>query len=155
MKHHVAVDLDGTLAEYDRWRGNHHIGQPVAAILDRVIALLKDGHEVTIFTSRVAGDWPDHIKDLEQTRRYIEMWCHEHVGRILPVTAIKHGWFTEFWDDKALGVGGIAAVLPVDGNRIGQPELNGATQSVTVGPGDVAKSRPAWAQYEPEDDIPF
>lgn len=144
MKHHVAVDLDGTLAEYDYWRGIDHIGNPVPAVLDRVKQLLKDGHEVSIFTSRVAGDWPAHIKNLEQTRHFIEIWCHEHVGRILPVTAVKHGWFTEFWDDKALGVGG---------NLAARPECQGVF--IHAGDGQVARNRPAWAQYEPEDSIPF
>jgi hypothetical protein len=103
-KHHVACDLDGTLATYDHWRGIDHIGEPVEPVLRRVKALLEAGHQVSIFTSRVAGDWPEHIKDLETTRRHIESWCYRHVGRILPVTAHKHGWFTEIWDDKALGI---------------------------------------------------
>jgi hypothetical protein len=103
-KHHVACDLDGTLAHYDGWKGIEHIGSPIPAVLARVKGLLEAGHQVSIYTSRVAGDWPEHIKDLEATRRHIERWCYEHIGRILPITAVKHGWFTEFWDDKALGI---------------------------------------------------
>lgn len=103
-KHHVACDLDGTLAQYTTWQGIEHIGAPVPSVLARVKWLLANGHQVSIYTSRVAGDWPEHIKDLEQTRRHIERWCYQHVGRILPITAIKHGWFTEFWDDKAVGI---------------------------------------------------
>jgi hypothetical protein len=56
----IGVDLDGTLARYDRWRGVQHIGEPVPAILDEVRKWLAIGHEVRIFTARV---WkPAHIR---------------------------------------------------------------------------------------------
>ena len=29
---YFAVDLDGTLAHYDKWRGIDHIGKPIPAI---------------------------------------------------------------------------------------------------------------------------
>ena len=29
----IAVDLDGTLAIYDKWRGRDHIGEPVPEII--------------------------------------------------------------------------------------------------------------------------
>lgn len=32
----IGVDLDGTLAHYDSWRGVDHIGAPVIPMLDRV-----------------------------------------------------------------------------------------------------------------------
>ena len=103
-KHHVAVDLDGTLARYTSWQGIAHIGEPIPEVVERVKALLDAGHQVSVFTSRLAGDWPEHIEDLPATRHHIECWCYRNIGRILPVTATKHGWFTEFWDDKSLGI---------------------------------------------------
>lgn len=102
-KHHVACDLDGTLAYYDGWKGISHIGDPVPSVMNRVLSLLEAGHEVTIFTARVARDSKDHERELEEVRHHIEVWCRKHIGRILPITAIKRSWFTEIWDDKSLG----------------------------------------------------
>jgi hypothetical protein len=95
----IACDLDGTLAEYDRWRGIEHIGKPIERTLRRVRAALAAGHAVEIFTARVA-----FADDADTAGKYIEDWCRQHVGQVLPVTCIKGGHFTEFWDDRAVGV---------------------------------------------------
>lgn len=94
---HIAVDLDGTLASQDEIGGPGDIGAPVHGILAEVNDALAAGHEVSIFTSRVDPDDPD----AEVARAAIESWCLEHLGCVLPVTAIKSRRFTEFWDDKA------------------------------------------------------
>lgn len=49
----VAVDLDGTLAEYDGWKGPHVIGEPIANVA-RLLRFLNelDGVEIFIFTCR-------------------------------------------------------------------------------------------------------
>lgn len=99
----IACDLDGTLAYYDRWRGIAHIGAPIPGTLARVKMALAAGHRVEIFTARVA--FADDVAEVVETIRYIERWCLEHVGRVLPVTATKQGYFDEFWDDKAVSVG--------------------------------------------------
>lgn len=31
----IAVDLDGTLAEYDGWKGSAHIGNPVPKMVEK------------------------------------------------------------------------------------------------------------------------
>lgn len=33
----IGVDLDGTLAKYDQWRGVQHIGDPVPLMVDRAV----------------------------------------------------------------------------------------------------------------------
>ena len=100
MTRHVAVDLDGTLASQDETGGPGDIGAPVHSVLARVNAELAAGHEATIFTSRV-----DPLEDgADEARAAIEAWCEEHIGCVLPVTAIKGRRFTEFWDDKAVPV---------------------------------------------------
>lgn len=38
-----AVDLDGTLAHYDHWRGNDHVGEPIPRMLARVKQWLAEG----------------------------------------------------------------------------------------------------------------
>jgi hypothetical protein len=102
---HIAVDLDGTLAEYDGvWRGVEHIGKPVPRIVEKVKAALAKGYKVSIFTARVAGLLDGEFGDSGEAKAYVEEWCLKHLGVQLEVTAIKHGSFSEFWDDRAVRV---------------------------------------------------
>jgi hypothetical protein len=101
---HIACDLDGTLAQYDGWRGVEHIGDPIPLVYERVKAALAKGYQVSIFTARVAGLLDAEYGDSLVAKRYVELWCVKHFGVALPVTAVKHGYFTEFWDDKAVRV---------------------------------------------------
>jgi hypothetical protein len=110
----IGVDLDGTLAHYDGWKGIEHIGEPIPAMLDRVKAWLADGWEVRIFTARVAAtgkrDMQAHL-----ARNHIELYCQEHIGRVLPVTNAKDFGMVELWDDRAVQVitnTGIAVIAP-------------------------------------------
>lgn len=96
----IACDLDGTLAVYDGWKGISHIGVPIQNTLDKVKKAIAKGYEVTIFTARLAPG--DHPTDYEMAKWFVEEWCVKHVGKVLPVTATKFGWFDEFWDDKGL-----------------------------------------------------
>jgi len=54
-KPRVCVDLDGVLAQYDKWKGVDHIGDPVDGAVDFTKKLAKIA-EITIFTSRCAQD---------------------------------------------------------------------------------------------------
>jgi hypothetical protein len=54
-KPRVCVDLDGVLAQYDRWKGVDHIGEPVDGAVEFAKKLAKIA-EITIFTSRCAQD---------------------------------------------------------------------------------------------------
>lgn len=96
----IGVDLDGTLAFYDRWRGERHIGAPVPAMLARVKAWLAAGMEVRIFTARVSG----HHAEAREVEEAIKAWCREHVGQALPVTCTKDYQMVELWDDRAVQV---------------------------------------------------
>lgn len=109
MKVHgwIGVDLDGTLAMYDKWRGIEHIGDPIPAMVTRVKRWLDDGNEVRIFTARVTdADERDErvISDSPQTRHHIEQWCLKHIGIILPITNVKDFGMAELWDDRAVQV---------------------------------------------------
>lgn len=97
----VAVDLDGTLAEYGGWRGVGHIGAPVPAMVARVKAWLAEGREVRIFTARV---WDGAPAEAAAARAAVERWCEEHLGRRLAVTATKDWNMVELWDDRAIQV---------------------------------------------------
>lgn len=107
----IGVDLDGTLAHYDGWKGVEHIGDPVPAMLQRVLAWLAAGREVRIFTARVAGA----AQDAELARMHVELWCQLHLGRVIPVTNTKDFAMVELWDDRAVQVEintGLAYVHP-------------------------------------------
>jgi hypothetical protein len=107
----IGVDLDGTLAHYDLWRGENHIGAPIPAMAERVRRWISEGVDVRIFTARVAGEayWigpvgiPEPITKSE-ARKYIEEWCERHFGRKLPVTCVKDYGMVELWDDRAVQV---------------------------------------------------
>lgn len=95
----LAVDLDGTLAEYDRWRGSEHIGEPIAPVVAMVKARMAKGDVVCIWTARVCD--PDTPA---RTYATIHQWCEKHLGERLFVTATKFRYFHEFWDAKCVRI---------------------------------------------------
>lgn len=94
----IGVDLDGTLAHYDGWKGVEHIGAPVPLMLARVKGWLAEGKRVKVFTARVAGS------DQYQALAHIHAWLKEHVGEILEVTCRKDFGMVELWDDRCVQV---------------------------------------------------
>ena len=105
-----AVDLDSTLAvsESHGMPSDGSIGEPVAAVVERVKELLAQGQIVRIFTARV---WPRHTdQELKYTQRYLQAleqefqireWSRQLFGQTLEVTCIKDPGVLEIWDDKA------------------------------------------------------
>jgi hypothetical protein len=101
----IGVDLDGTLAEYDHWRGWNHIGAPVQAMAERVRKWLKEGRDVRIFTARVSHDGSaKRMLDAQFASYRIMEWCEQHLGRALPVTCMKDYAMVELWDDRCVQV---------------------------------------------------
>ncbi len=101
----IGVDLDGTLAMYDHWRGPDHIGEPIPAMVERVKRWLAEGVEVRIFTARVSDDGtPERMADAMVARNAVKAWCAKHLGRVVPVTNIKDYAMLELWDDRAVQV---------------------------------------------------
>lgn len=101
------VDLDGTLAFYNGWKGETHIGAPIPLMVERVKRWLADGIEVKIFTARVAeaemnADGTAH--DVSAVVSAIEEWCEKHIGQKLEVTNKKDFQMIELWDDRAIQV---------------------------------------------------
>ena len=96
----IGVDLDGTLAEYDTWKGASHIGKPIPRMVERIKMWLEKGVEVKIFTARVSCNNP--VK-YESESAIIE-WCKKHIGQALPVTAEKDYGMIELWDDRCVQV---------------------------------------------------
>ena len=48
----IGVDLDGTLAHYDEFRGDDYVGEPIEPMVERVKQWLDEGKDVRIFTAR-------------------------------------------------------------------------------------------------------
>lgn len=107
MKGWIGVDLDGTLALYDEWRGHDHIGEPIELMLNRVKGWLDDGvYDVRIFTARIcpATMSLDKDKDVLKIESTIKSWSKKHIGRELEVTCMKDFAMVELWDDRAIRI---------------------------------------------------
>ncbi len=101
----IGVDLDGTLAKYDGWKGAEHIGEPIAPMMARVKEWIAAGIEVRIFTARVSHDGtPDREFEAESARHAIEKWCRLNIGADIRVTNQKDYEMVELWDDRAVQV---------------------------------------------------
>lgn len=94
----IGVDLDGTLAHYDEWRGVDHVGAPIPEMVERVKAWRRDDIEVRVFTARVA------VGQRDAALPAIEAWLLEHVGEVLPVTHEKDFGMVALWDDRCVQV---------------------------------------------------
>jgi len=103
----IGVDLDGTLAKYDGWKGELHIGEPVPEMVFRVHKWLAEGRAVKIFTARVAPgakNLDGSPRDLSVTVRAIHNWCVKHIGTELEITCVKDFGMVELWDDRCVQV---------------------------------------------------
>lgn len=101
----IAVDLDGTLARYEGWKGVAHIGAPIWPMVERVKGWLAEGREVRIFTARAyPGNSDSRRIEAANAVHHIERWCEDIFGRKLPVTCVKDYAMVEIWDDRAIRV---------------------------------------------------
>ena len=91
----ILVDLDGTLALYDGWKGKEHIGEPVPAMLFRVRNWIENGEEVRIFTARASD---------KTAIPYVRGWLKKLGLGELEITNTKDFTVTELWDDRAVQV---------------------------------------------------
>lgn len=100
-------DLDGTIAFYDGWKGETHIGEPIPSMIVKIKELLSLGADVRIFTARVAEaetnkDGSGH--DILAVIEAIENWCEKHIGQKLPITNKKDFGMIELWDDRCVQI---------------------------------------------------
>lgn len=97
----IGVDLDGTLAHYDKWRGDNHIGDPIPEMVARIKAWLARGQEVRIMTARVSGVGGDRSAKM---RDLIHLWLEAAGLPRLEVTCVKDYQMVELWDDRVVSV---------------------------------------------------
>ncbi len=91
FRHWVGVDFDGTLATYDHFRGDDHVGNPVEPMVRLVRKYLHDGVEVRLFTAR-------------KPHPVLRKWMKEHLGQVLPITNVKDPGMIAMYDDRAINV---------------------------------------------------
>lgn len=105
MKPWIGVDLDGTLAEHywpEQGPYEHtRIGAPVPAMVDRVKRWIAQGKEVRIFTARVGPQPENRARESEVA---IRLWCLQHLGADLQVTATKDYGMVSLFDDRAVRI---------------------------------------------------
>lgn len=100
----VAVDLDGTIAVYDRWRGLEHIGDPIPGAKEFLTAL-REFAIVLIWTTRCNPEVEDRPEGVtaDTLGRIVRGWLDQHglpyddvyTGPVKPLAAC-------FLDDRAV-----------------------------------------------------
>ncbi|MCD4718868.1 MAG: hypothetical protein K8S13_03285 [Desulfobacula sp.] len=91
----TGVDLDGTLAYYNRMSSYDEVGEPVPAMLALVKKMINNGIRVKIFTARV--------QDPEQLP-LIRKWFKENGLPELEITNIKDYNMQRLYDDRCIQV---------------------------------------------------
>ena len=91
----TGVDLDGTLAYYDRMSSYDKVGEPVPAMLTLVKKMINNGIRVKIFTARV--------QDPEQLP-IIRKWLKDNGLPELEITNIKDYNMRRLYDDRCIQV---------------------------------------------------
>lgn len=97
------VDLDGTLAKYDGWKGHTSIGEPIQKMCDFIRKEHERGRNIRIFTARVSKVSLDG-QPKEPVVKAIQDWCEKHLGFRPEVTNEKDRWLDRIYDDRAIGV---------------------------------------------------
>lgn len=91
----IGVDLDGTLAEWDGWKGHEHIGKPIPLMVERVKRWTEMDIEVRIFTARASI--ADHVTPVQK-------WLVDNGLPGLAVTNKKDYKMLQLWDDRCIQV---------------------------------------------------
>lgn len=131
----IGVDLDGTLAHYDGWKGELHIGEPIPAMVGFIKDLIAEGHEVRIFTARVAEATDDRARTSTALIRVaIENYTQQHIGTRLAVTNIKDFHMIALYDDRAFHVlSNTGKVFTPDNAMVHAPDTNVAALQRLLG----------------------
>jgi hypothetical protein len=106
----ILVDLDGTLAHYDGWKGEEHIGDPIPEMVNKIKQDHSEGYRLKIFTARVCNHvhWVSLIdnKDLKRNYSIVLEWLKKHniiqfLDKNEPIAITKNWEVVEIWDDRA------------------------------------------------------
>jgi len=112
----VGVDLDGVLVEWDP-KYLPGLGPPIPSGIALVYRLLNEGREIRIFTARVQANqdepaWraeaqrligtSDALLWVRDQRDRIDVFCREHFGAPLRITAAKDWKMITCYDDRCV-----------------------------------------------------
>jgi|KBSSwiStaDraftv2_1062776.scaffolds.fasta_scaffold215264_3 hypothetical protein len=108
----IGVDLDGTLAYYNGWKGVENIGAPIPLMVSRVREWLANDQPIRIMTARVSPQRDESAR--QQAIDYIRVWLVQvfgDAGHSIPITHEKDFSMIELWDDRCV------QVIPNTGER--------------------------------------
>lgn len=116
----IAVDLDGTLAEYFGWQGEEHIGQPVWPLVEKIKKMIESDDKIVfwIYSARCCD---------ARSAEIIHAWKEKHgISELFAgVTNIKYKFFREFWDDRA------KQVVPNTGVFVGGDQIHSLIKTLS------------------------
>lgn len=93
----IGVDLDGTLAHYEKgYASKNIIGDPIPSMVSRIQRWIQEGITVKIFTARVYQT-PDSVN-------LIQSWLLKNGLPKLEVTNEKDYNMLELWDDRCITI---------------------------------------------------
>lgn len=74
----IAIDLDGTLAEYTTWKGIEYIGDPIVPVVNKLkkIKKRKPNINIIVHTARITDLRNDEIND--KALSYVVAWLEKH-----------------------------------------------------------------------------
>ena len=88
----IGFDLDGTIAHYDEWRGEEHIGDPIPSMIELIKTYLAQGWTIKIFTARCGNG--------ERQITIIQDWLEAQGLPRLEVTNVKDFEMKMLFDDR-------------------------------------------------------
>jgi hypothetical protein len=91
----IGIDLDGTLAEYNGWVGDEHIGDVIPSMKEFILELISKGEEVIIFTARAVDT---------ESIGVVSEWLAKNGIPALQITNVKLKKMKSFYDDRAYRV---------------------------------------------------
>jgi hydroxymethylpyrimidine pyrophosphatase-like HAD family hydrolase len=98
----IAVDVDGTLAKYDGWKGSDVIGEPIQSVVDEVRKEKENGTKIIIHTTRTNASI-NKTHTTEQLVGFVKAWLDKNG---IPYDEIWSGTGKpiahEYWDDRAV-----------------------------------------------------
>ncbi|TXI06504.1 MAG: hypothetical protein E6Q76_09640, partial [Rhizobium sp.] len=106
----AAVDLDGTLAAYDGWKGSDHFGDPLPGAAE-FLKDLAQTHRILIFTTRTKDDDPALLRTGNAQNRHA-------------LASLVRGWLDRHqmpYDDVYIGQGKPIADVYVDDRAVAVP----------------------------------
>ncbi|MCB1615363.1 MAG: hypothetical protein KDI30_05050 [Pseudomonadales bacterium] len=103
----IGVELDGTLAHFEKGQDPKTIGTPVGPMYQRVREWLMAGIDVRLFTARAS---------LPAMHPVIQQWLQTHKLDSMKVCFEKDFEMTTFWDDRGIHVVGNTGniVVPIN-----------------------------------------